>query len=77
MRLFVNDDNTIYSMAPLLIIFLLHVSHFTNKFNGMSPDNNNNNDGKNDVKVSWLILSENIEKNVNRACHHIDWHTDT
>ena len=55
-------------MAPLLIIFLLHVSHFTIKFNGiMMSDNNNNNDGKNDSKVSWLILSENIEKNVNRA----------
>ena len=67
-RLFINDDNTIYSMAPLLIIFLLHVSHFTIKFNGiMMSDNNNNNDGKkNDSKVSWLILSENIEKNVNR-----------
>ena len=33
----------------------------------MSDNNNNNNDGKkNYSKVSWLILSENIEKNVNR-----------
>ena len=54
-------------MAPLLIIFLLHVSHITIKFNGMMSDNNNINDGKNDSKVSWLILSKNAEKNVNRA----------
>ena len=33
----------------------------------MMSDNNNNNDSKNDSKVSWLIMSENIEKNVNRA----------
>ena len=32
----------------------------------MMSDNNNINDGKNDSKVSWLILPENIEKNVNR-----------